>query len=55
MKETSNDIMQTGRSSKVIITAIFAMVIITITCVGGFLATVILVLDEIPFHQIFAH
>lgn len=55
MKETNSENMQPERSNKVIITAIIAAVIITISCVGGFIATVILVLDEIPFHHLFSH
>lgn len=58
MKEMTNlepkvQMRSTG-SSKVIIAAIIAAVIITVACVGGFVATVILILDEIPFHHIFA-
>lgn len=57
MKEINNEGMQaqmrsTG-SSKVIIAAIVAAVIISVACVSGFVVTVILVLDEIPFHHIF--
>lgn len=59
MKEITKEGMQTQirseRSSKVFITAIVAAVIITVACMGGFLVTVILVLDEIPFHHIFAN
>lgn len=43
------------KSSKLAISAIIATLIMGLACIGAFLASLILVLDAIPFHHIFPH